>query len=787
MYRDLRQNASSATVTAVYLTGPPGCGKTQLARQFGEEFALEELSNEPRIVVTLRAQTPESLLESYKELHDKLGIQEQRDKERTLLKQLAMYSNEVKNLLLNSSNAWLLIVDNVTATYPLREFWPTPEENSLWGDGFVLITTQDNEIFPSEAHMYAQALSLASGMEIGNALDLLATVSGISTDEDAQKVAKELGFYPLSLACAAVYVRQMRKDRPFLQFSWKNYLSNLQEYFEHLEYSGFTHHNHCYPRSMLPAAVFSARRIAERNEVLRAAFEFLSYCALQPVPLDIVADYVISVSGALVPDDVKAQIAKCSLLIYPMAGERGIEVVTLHQVMRFAFLQLRKETDNRETTEDRATSHAKNNFYKVLCTINNAYGRRKTDLDQGAIASRILLCPHLKEFYETAEKNQWLENELAIQTMVYYADGLVHVAGVADSYRVTLLERAYAISKQLSCNDFSACRLLCDLGYNLRETGKLNQVIPILEEANRISETQTGPEWMKERSHLLNVLAFTYRESFQLEPAKRYMRLSAEVTKLAYGERHVQVAERLANLGIILHDRWENEEALEVLKEAKEIADSCDASETFIRGQVYNYMAKVQLRWYLGLYHTHPNAVDTKSHLQESKIQHELALGIYNDLHGERHKFTCGVMMTYGMVQLHLGNVERAHHLCQKAFQIYKDSGHIAWPRAGTWLADVLLVQKNFLQAQKLLEDIMKAHKELNLVVSPGAYHPKALLAEGCAHLGHVDRGKQMLSECLQEWSGLGMHSEHYWVVRAREFRDRLSRTIVDDITKANV
>ena len=785
---ELNKTTTVSTVAGIYVKGPPGSGKTQLARQFGKEFmeACESHAVEfPRIVATLHAQTPESLLESYKELHEKLEIPKEHEMQGSVRQRIKSYVEDVKNYLRKTSAVWLLIVDNLTVNDPLREFWPTPEQDSPWGKGLVLVTTQDSELAP-RSHAHAKVMPLDSGMEETDAMGLLKAVSGLDVDEDAKKVAKLLGHYPLSLACAAVYVRQMREDRPFSKFSWKNYLSNLEEYFAYLDHSDYTHHNPCYPQSMLPAAEFAARRMAENNEVLRAAFVFLSYCSLQPVPLDTVADYVLREAKARgdakirVPDDIKVKVARCSLLVYPETGDRGIEVVTLHQVMRLAFLQIRQKTDgNKPGNEENSANVSTHDVNKqelngVLQTLTEAYKQKKGELKQEDIATRILLSPHLKEFAEGVERVQWIDSSLLVQALVYLADGLIHVAGATDNHRVALLEQAYKINKQLGFADINTCVLLCDLGYTYREAGQLDKVIPILEEANKLCESQSGVEWMKQRSKLLNILAFTYRERFQLDLAKEFMKLCVDVTKDVHGEKSVPVAEGLCNLGVILHDRWENDEAIEVLDEAREIAETCDTSEMFIRGQVLNYTAKVHLRWYLGLRHTHPRAWSTKMHLKESDSLHEQALKIYRGLHGDHHKFTTGVMMTYGIAKLHLGEIDQAYDMCQRAVQVYRSSGHIAWPRASTYLADVLLAREDYSRAKKVLEELVHLHEELNLTVSPGAFHPRALMAEACAHLGDVESGRKILEECLEEWKEKNLHSEHYWVARARAFLEGL-------------
>ena len=216
---ELSKSATVSTVTGIYVKGPPGCGKTQLARQFGKEFmeACESHAVEfPRIVATLHAQTPESLLESYKELHEKLEIPKEREMQGGVRQRIKSYVEDIKSYLRETSAVWLLIVDNLTVNDPLREFWPTPELDSPWGKGLVLVTTQDSELAP-RSHAHAKVMPLDSGMEETDAMGLLKAVSGLDVDEDAKKVAKLLGHYPLSLACAAVYVRQMQRGPPIFQ------------------------------------------------------------------------------------------------------------------------------------------------------------------------------------------------------------------------------------------------------------------------------------------------------------------------------------------------------------------------------------------------------------------------------------------------------------------------------------------------------------------------------------------------------------------------------------------
>jgi hypothetical protein len=384
MYTSLDPEGVYDDVIMVYLTGPPGSGKSQLSRSYGEWY--DQLGSVrqscPTVVATLHAETPESLLESYKRLACALDLEvKSAAKYDDVWQKLNSYTTAVKRVLRNSKYynfEWFFIVDNVVASKPLKEFWPLPGYG--WGRGRVLVTTQDSKLAPS-AHEQTSTLSLARGMDEEDAINFLCLISELDSDEFAIKVAQMLNYYPLSLACAAVFVRDMRNDRPAANFSWENCLANLNKYFERLEFSEFTDHNICYPRSMLTAAFCSANRMAESSPVLKSAFEFLSHCTLQPVPLELVEEAILSSEEhkERIPDVVKKEIARCSLLIYPQNGARGIEVITMHQVMRTAFAQLRKESCKvaMETAEPGTTIKLldEGNFEEALRIICEYYHR----------------------------------------------------------------------------------------------------------------------------------------------------------------------------------------------------------------------------------------------------------------------------------------------------------------------------------------------------------------------------------------------------------------------------
>ena len=202
------ENGSNGAVSTIYLTGNPGCGKSQIARQLGQEV-FERRSRENKrltFVATLNAETLDSLADSYTNLARNLGITEYALTNLATLKvgSPKKMIQHLKGLILSKIKLfsdWLMIADNVVDLTLVRSDLP-PTASEEWGHGQVLITTQDSSSIPSNApHTYHESLS--KGMQPDDAVDLLRQVSHISNQDKANKVAEVLEYQPLVLAAAA--------------------------------------------------------------------------------------------------------------------------------------------------------------------------------------------------------------------------------------------------------------------------------------------------------------------------------------------------------------------------------------------------------------------------------------------------------------------------------------------------------------------------------------------------------------------------------------------------------
>ena len=311
-------NESKGAISTIYLSGIPGCGKSQIARQVGQEVYDKRLREDEGLtfVSTLNAETLDSLADSYFNLAKQLGVTEYAltnlatstkvDSSEKIQHLMRFISPKVKQF-----SAWLIIVDNVVDLSLVRSYLP-PTASEEWGHGQVLVTTQDTQSIPfNSPHTYHESLS--KGMHPDDAVDLLREVSQISNQQQAEEVAEVLEYQPLALAAAAVYVQNIvRYGTP--NYSWTKYLETFNSKERDAREGFFAKQKSAYPKVTTTVIKMAITRALDSDEVLWEVFCLISLCASDSLPIEVAVDFVKLRNKQQNEEFIRAKILESTLI-----------------------------------------------------------------------------------------------------------------------------------------------------------------------------------------------------------------------------------------------------------------------------------------------------------------------------------------------------------------------------------------------------------------------------------------------------------------------------------------
>ena len=696
--------SSSGAVSTVYLSGNPGCGKSQLAREIGQQFFSKQ-NNDLIFVATLNTESIDKLADSYLTLGRHLGITEYALKGLESIKEEKPIEaiKQLHRLILPKTSKftkWLIIADNVIDLRLVRDLLPQTGSKE-WGHGQVLITTQDSGTIPQNApHTYHESLS--KGMRREEAVELLETVSQISEPVQAENVAELLDFQPLALAAAAYYVQTVVTSGSS-NYDWKAYLQDVSTYSQRKEAETvLANESSAYDKTTMAAVEMAIQRAVDTDEVLRHAFSFLSLCANDDLPLETVLKFVKAQGKDHQEVLMKAKIVRSSLSLVHSedGGERTY--LRLHKVVHEA-LKRGEMFNLKSWKRDHTMAEAVKIFKVELDENDENYAFCKT------------LRPHCESVlkYMTSEfsldESTFVERFTPFVDLDTVIDWLYTLASVCEKNSYIFFAKNVV---DLACNllgniEDTSTGALTRKGRVLNMTGKVynslgeyNQAKEFHEKALMIRKKIFGKDHADVATSYNN-LASVYNSLGEYNQAKELHEKALTIRKKIFGEDHADVATSYNDLAIVYNSLGENSQAKKLHEKALMINKKIFGEDHANVATSYNNLALVYS--HLGEY-------------KQAKELHEKALMIYKKIFGEDHADVATSYNNLALVYNHLGENSQAKELHEKALKIYKKIFGEDHANVATSYSNLALMYKRlgeFSQAKELYEKALIIRKQI--------------------------------------------------------------------------
>ena len=720
------EERSNRAVSTVYLSGIPGCGKSQVARQIGEQFFTTKSGESKGLtfVATLNAESLKTLTDSYLSLAKKLGITEYTVSKLAITVQLGSAGKTIRHLqrlirpITNLFSNWLMIADNVEDLPLVRSFLPQTGCKD-WGLGQVLITTQDASAIPTSApHTYHESLS--AGMMLDDAVQLLKVVSQIVfSHEQAEEVVEVLEFQPLALAAAAFYVNTV-VNHGSPNYTWKNYLEVCSRGERESTEKLLATESEAYPKTMTTSIKMALKTFSDREDVLRQTFLLFSLIASDPLPIEVAVDFVRAQTSGNTDELIRAKILKSSLITC-LYNENGTpEYLKIHNTV----FQILKETSTSSFSErERVPSicHAISGLHSLTeSERGNSFQSPEVCVKLRKVTAHSkslhnILNPPIS-FKSTLMKR--ITSFITLNTIVLWLSGTAAVCCDLSNPSDANLFSTSARELAVYSDSLVRANALTVHGRVLMMLCHHNISIRVFERAIEIYKKSDGaenPKLIKAYNDLGNI----YRITGNYHAAKECFEKAIEIIEKSHFEVTAEVADVYQKMGNLLHDLGKNTIAKDYFENALNISKSIYGETDAHVAKCYNSLAVVYVE--LGKY-------------IESKECLEKALAIQKEIYGEEHGDVATSYSHLGIFHRKLENFIEAKDYFEKALMIIKK---IYYPEH----ADLAVIFDNFGTLYSDLgnyNEAKESHKKA-LVIRRKIYHDEhADVATSYNNLGTV-------------------------------------------------
>jgi len=637
------------------VSGLGGVGKTQIALEYA--FRYGHLYG---TIWWVNAEDSQSLMVSYSSFAYKNGLVGREVTEKDIILEA------VWNWMSGHEN-WLFIYDNAEDVRMLDEYLPRMVT------GHILITSRYTnwsglgEVLPVDVFNAEEAENF------------FIKRTGIADRKSAAMLADALGYLPLALEQAAVYIAENK-------ITYEKYLDMFNEYkigiFEEDGYS-----SNSYNSTVAVTWNISIRKIGGKSSE-----QLLNICSFfAPYNID---RQIFTESSKYLPEPLSSEVLndlKYNRLISGLAQYSLIKLqdgkLSIHRLLQEV---IRQSVDKK---------------YWLGCCINILYelchfdynNRNTWDKFSGLIPHALSIARHSDEVSVELEKVAFIYNEAA-SWLSYNA-----VYKEAEPLYIRALE----IRKEvLGADHPSTATSLNNLALLYHNQGRYKEAEPLYKRAIEICEKALGANQPDTANSLNNLALLCYNQG-RYEEAEPLNKRAIEIFEKVLGTNHPSTAASLNNLALLCYNQGRYEEAEPLYKRAIEICEKALGANHPDTATSLNNLTL--------LYHN-------QGRYEEAEPLYKRAIEICEKVLGENHPNTATFLNNLALLYNNQGRYEEAEPLYIRALEICEKALGANHPDTATSLNNLAGLYDNqgrYKEAEPLYKRAIEIYEK-----ALGANHP---------------------------------------------------------------
>ncbi len=753
-------------ISTVVLLGCGGAGKTTLARMWGQSYRLH---HPKAIVFPINAQDRDSLSNSFKELAALLAkfLSKQAEVER--INRIKNEAEKEKARLsfiqdgLKISKGWVLLYDNLEDLENFASYLPV--DGSMWGQGKVLITTQNSHI-ESILQIPRHNIIKLDALTEEEAVKLFTITRGpefsqstYNNPEKIRRFLKSLPPFPLDISVAAQYIQHH-------SLSYQTYLKELNQQSDRLSESekellvssGKSEKEAKTRYSIIKMAL---ERILEENKYFKIFLLITSFIDCNNIPIELL-EYK---SDAFVVRHFLDALKKYSLVTENSRPNEYPQTFSLHRNIQNACktylkhtLQLTPHHLLLKEVGDTLTSYMKHeivyrqNFscMKLLSTHGEHFVQNErlnvSESIRGAVASMVgSTYYHLGE---TLKAKDYLEksytllpHDASLKSLYCWTSAYLGLIckKLGDFHTATLyFEQSIQGYKTLNDREQEGyARVLSFLGSLYLTLNKFKESETLLvQSTNLYRKSSTYNNSLNFPVALIH-LGWAYREQGEYQQAQAVTKEAVEKCETHPG-LETYLGQALKHLGSLYIERGFFEEAKNVLEKAANLYKKHNGKT----GRKYINFGKIDLllgQAYVGL-----------GRYREAKKLAQRAEQFFAENHSDDPGRQARGFALLGDIYRQLGLYPKAQYYLKKSKALHLElygKGNLRTARVNLLLGKLYIKLAKYIDAEKVLEDSLPSYQTRVPNNHPYIGELYVYLGETYTHLGDLQKSQKFLEE----------------------------------------